>query len=71
MCSCVFALTFLWLQALEKLLPPRQPFEMPIGDDVEEVDLDDYDEMSGNSATQESDDEDDGPRGSTVGCSQQ
>lgn len=59
------------LKALEKLLPARQPFEMPTGDHVEEVDLDDYEEMSGNTATQESDDEDDGQHGARVGCAQQ
>lgn len=31
------------MQMLEKLLPPRPPFVMPIGDDVEEVDLHPYD----------------------------
>jgi len=60
------------LKALEALLPARTPFEMPIGDHVEEVDLDDYEDMSGNSAVHESDDEDDGPHGGQrVGCTQQ
>jgi len=57
-------------KALESLLPPRPAIEIPVGDHVEEVDLNDYHAAS-SSATQESDDEDDDMRGQRVGCAQQ
>ncbi|XP_023225961.1 dnaJ homolog subfamily A member 2-like [Centruroides sculpturatus] len=38
------------LKELEMLLPPRSPFEMPIGEHVEEVDLHDYDPSTAGSS---------------------
>jgi len=57
------------LKMLETLLPPRPEFEMPTGDHVEEVDLNDHHPSEYN-ATQESDDDDE-PHGARVGCAQQ
>lgn len=57
------------LQLLESLLPPRPQFEMPSGDNVEEVDLNDHHPTDYN-ATQESDDDEE-PQGARVGCAQQ
>jgi len=60
------------LKALELLLPSRRPFEMPVGEHVEEVDLDDFVETAGNATHEDDDDDDeDGHHGARVGCSQQ
>ncbi len=64
-CNNIFFRT----QLLETLLPPRPDFQMPTGDNVEEVDLNDH-HPTEYSATQESDDEDE-PHGARVGCAQQ
>ncbi|CAG7787083.1 unnamed protein product [Allacma fusca] len=58
------------LTRLEALLPPRPAFEKPQGEHVEEADLNDY-EPEQNSATQDSDDDDDSRGGPRVGCAQQ
>ncbi|GFS47339.1 dnaJ homolog subfamily A member 2 [Trichonephila clavipes] len=64
------------LRVLERLLPPRQIFEMPTGDNVEEADLHDYDPDayrgagSSRSEAYDSDDED-RCRGPGVQCAHQ
>jgi len=58
------------LQRIEGLLPARPAFEKPQGEHVEEADLNDY-EPDQNSATQDSDDDDDSRGGPRVGCAQQ
>ncbi|XP_042896717.1 dnaJ homolog subfamily A member 2 [Parasteatoda tepidariorum] len=64
------------IKALELLLPPRPPFEMPTGDNVEEADLHDYDPDahrgagSSRSEAYDSDDED-RHRGPGVQCAHQ
>lgn len=65
------------IKALELLLPDRPPFEMPIGDHVEEADLHDYDtdaqrgaSSSHRSEAYDSEDED-RCRGPGVQCAQQ
>lgn len=84
---CIFSLplTLTWFyklncgklcwQKLEKLLPPRPKIEIPTGEDVEEVDLVEFDESRSQGARREAydDDEDDdhpghGPR---VQCAHQ
>lgn len=54
---------------METLLPPRPAYDKPEGDNVEDVDLCDY-EPQDSHAGQDSDDEDD-PRGARIGCAQQ
>ncbi|KFM60612.1 DnaJ-like protein subfamily A member 2, partial [Stegodyphus mimosarum] len=64
------------LKALELLLPDRPPFEMPVGDNVEEVDLHDYEPgshrgaSSSRSEAYDSEDED-RYRGPGVQCAHQ
>ncbi|KAK2722864.1 hypothetical protein QYM36_003160 [Artemia franciscana] len=62
---------------LEKLLPPRPKFVMPVGDDVEEVDLHDFDPESESAAgpsgqrrAYDSDEEDEHPGGG-IQCAHQ
>jgi len=57
------------LQLLESLLPERPVYDKPTGDHVEDADLNDYEVMENNGAQDSDDDED--PRGTRVGCSQQ
>lgn len=63
------------LNALEKFLPPRRPFEMPVGDHVEEVDLNDYDpdaqRSSGRGEAYASDDEEHMHGGPGLQCAHQ
>ncbi|XP_074645562.1 dnaJ homolog subfamily A member 2-like [Tubulanus polymorphus] len=63
------------LKALEKLLPNRPKFEMPEGEHVEEVDLDDYDphtdDRRGGGNAYDEDDDDEGAHGPRVQCAHQ
>lgn len=63
------------LQKLEKLLPPRPKIEIPTGEDVEEVDLVEFDESRSQGARREAyddDDDDDHPgHGPRVQCAHQ
>jgi len=54
---------------LETLLPPRPAYEKPEGEMVEDVDLSDYATPDGNA--QDSDEDEDDPRGARIGCAQQ
>lgn len=62
-------------QKLEKLLPPRPKIEIPTGEDVEEVDLVEFDESRSQGARREAyddDDDDDHPgHGPRVQCAHQ
>ncbi|XP_077286234.1 dnaJ homolog subfamily A member 2-like [Arctopsyche grandis] len=59
------------LQCLEKLFPPRPPFVMPIGDNVEEVDLSEYSDDRREEAYNNYDDELHGHGGPGLQCNQQ
>lgn len=56
-------------QVLETILPSRPPFIRPDGDNVEDVDLCDYEPGTG--GAQDSDDDEDDPRGQRIGCAHQ
>ncbi|KAK9759174.1 hypothetical protein QE152_g64 [Popillia japonica] len=63
------------LKLLESVLPPRTVFKMPVGDHVEEVDLNDYDpnERGSHSSNREAyaSDDEDHIHGSGIQCAHQ
>lgn len=67
---------FLFLQKLESLLPSRPEREIPTGEDVEEVDLVEFDESRGGrrrnrDAYNEDDEDEEGGHGPRVQCAHQ
>lgn len=67
---CMLTSRYFVLQVLESILPSRPAFEKPEGDHVEDVDLHDYEPGESNGA-QDSDEDDDDPRGARIGCAHQ
>ena len=64
------------LQALEKLLPPREKVDIPMGDHVEEVQLMEFDPRAQGHGSRrqeayDDDDDDDDSRGPGVQCAHQ